>query len=173
MANNNYIITGGPGSGKTSLINELSNRNFLSREEISRLIIIKYQKQNIKYIPKSNFELYFNNCYNLMQNDEQYKSNVFTFFDRGIPDLLAYAKHYKFKPQNKLNFNFYNKTVFICPPWLDIYKNDHQRPESFDFSQQLYFTLIQTYKTLGYSPIVVPRCSIQNRTDFIIEYLSN
>jgi len=41
-----YIITGAPGTGKTSLINELNERGYLCYEEISRKIIKGQQKVN-------------------------------------------------------------------------------------------------------------------------------
>ncbi len=40
---NYFILTGGPGSGKTTTLNELAHRGFLTVPEVARAII---QKQN-------------------------------------------------------------------------------------------------------------------------------
>ena len=44
------IITGGPGTGKTSLIEELRKNDFKCFDEISREITLKYRKKGIEQL---------------------------------------------------------------------------------------------------------------------------
>ncbi len=46
--NNFYIITGGPGVGKTTLLEELKNRNYQIVPEIARELIKEQQANNGK-----------------------------------------------------------------------------------------------------------------------------
>ncbi|MBT5403089.1 MAG: AAA family ATPase, partial [Crocinitomicaceae bacterium] len=41
MSSKNFIITGGPGSGKTAIINELSHRGIPCFSEVARSVIIQ------------------------------------------------------------------------------------------------------------------------------------
>ena len=52
------IITGGPGTGKTSLIEELKKNNFKCFDEISREITLKYRKKGIEQLFLSNPNLF-------------------------------------------------------------------------------------------------------------------
>ena len=44
MKNNFYILTGGPGSGKTTVLNEIARRNICTVGEVARKIIISQKK---------------------------------------------------------------------------------------------------------------------------------
>ena len=46
-----YIITGAPGTGKTSLINELNTRGYECSEEISRNVILEQLKKKGEALP--------------------------------------------------------------------------------------------------------------------------
>ena len=52
--NQKYIITGAPGTGKTSIINELKKRGFNCIDEISRDIIAEQNINNQKSLTWKN-----------------------------------------------------------------------------------------------------------------------
>ncbi len=56
--NKKIIITGGPGTGKTSLIEELKRKNFNCFNEISRGITLKYRKKGIDQLFLSHYNLF-------------------------------------------------------------------------------------------------------------------
>ncbi|MGB5418614.1 AAA family ATPase, partial [Algibacter sp.] len=47
MSTKKIVITGGPGTGKSTLVNELINRGHICLEEISRQVILDAKKQGI------------------------------------------------------------------------------------------------------------------------------
>src|SRR5690606_42156595 len=84
--NNFYIISGGPGVGKTTLINELSKNGFLTQEEEARKIIRKQLAKNGDGVPWLNKTLYAQlmlnasiRTYDKMKRD---KPSDIVFFDR-------------------------------------------------------------------------------------------
>lgn len=97
----------------------------------------------------------------------------FVFYDRGIPDVLAYMDFFK-QEYSATNYtqickeHVYNK-VFLLPPWKEIYTTDNERFESFEEALEIYHHLKNTYTTLGYTCIEVPIGTINNRVNFILE----
>ena len=171
------IITGGPGAGKTSLIEELRKNDFKCFDEISREITLKYRKKGIEQLFLSDPNLFsqellngriqqFNNSINLQANC--------VFFDRGIPDIIAYLNFKKADLSKKIlkSIDKYRyDMIFLLEPWEDIYTSDKIRYESFDQVITIDSYIKNTYKEFGYNPIIVPKDNIRNRADFIINTL--
>lgn len=173
MTNNKYIITGGGGSGKTSIINELNRIGFHTQPEISRQIIKEQQIINGNLLPWANLQGFGNKCAQEMQKQLSNSDQDITFFDRGIPDVLAYFNMKKYKLSDKYisSISNYSNTVFICPPWKSIFINDPQRPESFKYSSVIYQNLKAVYKSFDFNIIEVPKATIAQRVYFILEHL--
>ena len=99
-----------------------------------------------------------------------------SFFDRGIPDVLAYMD---FFGQEYDHFfishceNHRYDSVFIVPPWKEIFVSDDGRMETFEEAEGIHHSLMKVYTQFGYNPIEVPKDEILNRIDFILETLKN
>ncbi len=110
------------------------------------------------------------------QFDDALKLNAeVCFFDRGIPDVLAYMDY--FKQDYGAVFNEASEknqydSVFIVPPWKEIYISDNERLETYTESMALHDHLMETYCRFGFSPILVPKLSVQKRIHFILEALN-
>ena len=97
------------------------------------------------------------------------------FFDRGIPDVHAYLNHFKTAYPDvylKKSSLYRYDGIFILPPWKDIYKNDQERFETYQSSVSIYNHLKEAYSMLDYDIIEVPYGKVQERTDFILDYLN-
>jgi len=168
------VITGGPGSGKTSIINELTKRGFTCFEEISRTIILKSREVGIEQLFLTNpikfSELLLSG--RIEQYNEAIKSNnEFVFLDRGIPDIPAYMDfkgntYSEIFAQACKNHNY--DSVFILAPWQDIFITDNERYENFDQALEIHEKLLDTYTRYGYDLRDVPFGSIEARADHII-----
>lgn len=186
MNTKRIVITGGPGTGKTSIINELTNNNFYCFEEIIRTLTLDAKKETDTSKQVSNpiafvdDPMLFNT--NLLNGRvAQFKqansiNKDICFFDRGVPDVLAYMSF--FNQEYGETFikactdNSYNH-VFLLPPWEAIYKSDNERFETFEESKKIHLYLEKTYKRFGYNIIEVPFDTIKERTNFILNKLQN
>nr|WP_267908489.1 AAA family ATPase [Stutzerimonas balearica] len=65
----------------------------------------------------------------------------------------------------------YGRLVFLTPPWPDIYRVDEQRRHGFAEAVAEYTHLEARYKTLGYDVRILPRASVADRTDFVLQAL--
>ncbi|MAW21599.1 MAG: hypothetical protein CMD16_04305 [Flavobacteriales bacterium] len=171
--NKRFIITGAPGTGKSSIINELIKRGYSCAKEISRNLISEQLNSSGEILPWKN-QVAFENEIIKMRFKQYINSpqNCIYFFDRSIIDSLGYLN------ANKLNASSeiieiikkcrFNKTVFYTPIWEEIYINDHERKEDIKKAKEIEESIIKTYRRYGYNMIEVPKIPILKRADFII-----
>ncbi|MDT0552082.1 ATP-binding protein [Urechidicola vernalis] len=171
------VITGGPGTGKSTVINELERRGFYCIHEISRQVTLDAREKGIEQLFLTNPLLFSEMLLEGRTNQYISASNSdpeLVFFDRGIPDVFAYMDFTNSKYPTKfkqLSKEHLYTTVFLMPPWKDIYKSDNERYESYEESLEIYRHIKNAYTELGYSIIEVPFGSVKERTDFVLESL--
>ena len=143
--------------------------------ESSREIIIKYKKlghnQFFLSDPIKFSEILLKN--RIKQFEISNKSNSDTkFFDRGIPDIIAYLNYKKisFKKEFELASKKYKYDyIFLAEPWEDIYKKDIERYESFEDLKVINKYIKKIYSNYAQMFITLPKSSVQERINFIIE----
>jgi predicted ATPase len=169
------VITGGPGTGKSTVIKELANRNFSCMFEISREVTLNARKKGVEQLfltkPLLFSELLLEGRVNQYMEAEQKNSDI-VFFDRGIPDIHAYMDYigidYPDTYFTKSKLYRYNY-IFLMTPWKEIYISDNERYENFEQSLAIHNHLERTYNKLGYNIIEVPFGTINTRVDFILK----
>ena len=176
------VITGGPGTGKSSLINTLKGLGYSCFPEIIRQYTdalkkqIPPEKQLQNPLVFSEDPLEFNRLL-LEGRSAQFKeakgSGVF-FFDRGVIDVLAYMNHFKQDYPNHFHqagLELRYDQVFILPPWKDIYKQDEERLESFDQARRIHESLMACYRAYHYFPHIVPPGNLEERAHYMLREL--
>jgi predicted ATPase len=173
------VITGGPGTGKTTLIDKLIEKGKVCFPEISRQIIAEARKQGIDQLfleqPLLFSELLLEGR-KKQHMDAVNHSEPIIYLDRGLPDVLAYMHYigdsYPKTFDETCKENLYSK-VFLLPPWEEIYTSDEHRYENFEQAKLIYSHLKDTYLNYGYEVIEVPFDTVDNRILFILEAISN
>ncbi len=172
------VIIGGPGTGKTSIIEELVRKGYCCYPEISRQITLDAKQQGIDQLFLENPILFSEML--LEGRKKQYQNALLephktVFIDRGIPDILAYMKfigqEYPNHFEESCKEDLYSK-IFVLPPWEEIYTSDEERYETYEQALKIAAHLVETYQNYGYNLIEVPKDTIQNRIDFILEKIS-
>jgi predicted ATPase len=168
-------IIGGPGTGKSSIINSLVTKGYCCYPEISREVTLEAQKQGIEQLfledPLLFSQMLLDGRIKQYENAQD-ETHQFVFIDRGIPDVVAYLDYIGDTYPNHFDLacrkNKYNK-IFILPPWEEIYESDSERYENFEQATTIYKHLAETYKKYGYTLIEVPKDSVDNRILYILD----
>jgi predicted ATPase len=172
-----YVVTGGPGSGKSSLIDALERAGYSRTIEAGRAIIQEQMSIGGHALPWDDRMLFAEMMLDWEMrsyHDAQQQKGI-VFFDRGVPDVSGYLRligeplpEHMRKACEVLR---YNRRVFVAPPWKEIFRQDRERKQDFDEAVRTCDALVATYQSCGYDLVELPRASIDARAKFVIEQL--
>jgi predicted ATPase len=170
-----FVITGGPGSGKSTLIDALAARGFARTIEAGRAIIQEQAASGGSVSPWSDpmalAEAMFER--ELRSYDEARERDGIVFFDRGIPDVAGYLRLMNLSVPARIDeavrSHPYNARVFVAPPWPEIFAPDAERKQTLEEAAQTYHALTATYADYGYTLVELPRAGVSERVAFVME----
>ena len=180
VANPNlFVISGGPGTGKTTLLEELESLGYPHAPEVAREIIREQVQSGGTALPWGDREAYTELM--LQRSIDSFREHTPAvkpvFSDRGIPDTLGYARLIGLRDTRAIEAACrqfrYARTVFLAPPWEEIYRTDNERTQDFAEAVRTYEVLVNVYRECGYEPVELPRWSAAARAQFIVEQLAS
>ncbi len=186
MTPKRIVITGGPGTGKTSLVRLLEEDGFYCYHEIIRDFTSEATDGGDVDSFNSNPLVFVDDPYLFNQRilngrlDQFRRASVaadpVVIFDRGLPDVLAYMNY--FEQDYGEDFiaacqdNRYDKVV-ILPPWKGIYQSDEGRFESFEQASAIHLELVKTYTSFDYNPVTLPFGTLPERHSIITDLINS
>ena len=98
--------------------------------------------------------------------DQAQRSQATSFFDRGLPDLIAYALRFGVDPvevESAARARRYAAPVFVLPPWKKIFRQDELRRGTYLQYEEFHLGIVSAYRALGYRLLEVPKASVLER----------
>ena len=173
-----YIISGAPGTGKTTIINALKKKDHYCAEEISRELIAEQKSIGGNILPWKD-QIAFENKIAHKRYKQYLDSpeNCICFFDRSSIDCIAYLNSNKLEATSQIieiikNCTF-NKTAFYTPIWEEIYVTDTERKENIEQAKKIEKELIKCYQSFGYTVIEIPKTTLDKRINFILSQIKD
>ena len=169
-----FVLTGGPGSGKTTLVDALTATGYRAAPEAGRAIIRHQQAVAGPALPWKNPALFAELMlqWEMRSHEEALASTEPVFFDRGLPDVMGYLRLSNLAVPdhvvNAANRFRYNRQAFILPPWPEIFTQDTERRQELAEAIRTYEAMLEAYAACGYELIEVPRVTVTKRVEFVL-----
>ena len=165
-----YVITGGPSSGKTTVLNELAELGYTVYPEAARMLINKEIKKgkSIKEIRRNEAEFQRRVLKIKIEVEKSAPKDKIVFFDRAIPDSIAYYQICGLDSEEVLKFckkKVYKKIFLFEQLPFD---QDYARVENNKTIEKLNKLLRESYENLGYEVINIPAMSVKDRAKKIL-----
>ena len=165
-----YVITGSPSSGKTTTINSLAKLGYKTVPEAARVLIDEEIRKgnSLEKIRKNEIEFQMRVLKIKMEVEMRSDRGKIVFFDRGIPDTLAYFLLYGFDVDEVMKVckdSRYRK-VFLLEKLP--FQKDYARNENEETAKKLQILLRKAYSDLGYEIVDVPVMPVEDRLKMIL-----
>ncbi|MGS1016740.1 AAA family ATPase [Allosphingosinicella humi] len=178
MIDNLHIITGGPGSGKSSLVDALTAAGFRHMPEAGRAIIQDQVAIGGTALPWDDREAFAALMlgWEMRSYREAVALNEAVFFDRGIPDVVGYLRLSGLPVPEHIvraaELHRYHKRVFITPHWPEIFAQDTERNQTLAEAEVTHRAMAEAYADFGYDLVYLPIASVAERVAFILSHLA-
>jgi predicted ATPase len=167
-------LSGGSGRGKSTLLAELERRGYATVEEPGRRIVKEELERSGTALPWVDPVAFARRAIDVALHDRRTAPThpSWVFFDRGLVDAASALEDVTGVSAEELcRSHRYNPTVFLAPPWPEIYVADPERQLGFEFALAEFRRLELAYPKLGYGVIMLPKASVAERADFMLAEL--
>lgn len=170
-----FVITGGPGSGKSSVIGALAAQGVATMPEAGRAIIRAQVAAGGEALPWADRAAFAEQMlgWDLRSHREATGSAGPVILDRGIPDVMGYLRLSGLPVPAHVEHASaafrYNRAVFIAPHWPAIYAQDAERKQDEGEAAATHDMMARVYIELGYNLVPLPLDSVAERVRFVLE----
>lgn len=182
-----YIFTGGPYSGKTTMLNLFKEMDYTTVPEAAMVVIKELQKkwgvEKQRIFIENNIEEFQQMIVDKQKENEKkvlkqknHKDDII-ILDRSIIDSLGYL-HFNKKEWQNYHYEMANNTQYKKVFLFDTLKSFNHRKETgranenFEVSNNIKNSLHFTYRYFGYEPHVLEEKSIYKRFQEIAYLMS-
>lgn len=169
-----YVITGGPSSGKTTTVNLLKDRGYITTMEHARhfLDTQRLKGRTLEEVRRNQRAFQLGVLDMQIEQEKEISREVQVFLDRAIPDALAYYRFLNLSVDEKLTKALQTvsyKKIFIMD-YLPL-KNDYARIENAESQKKIHDLITEVYEALPFPVIHIPVLAAEERVDFILNNL--
>jgi predicted ATPase len=174
-AANLFILTGAPGSGKTTILDNIGS-DIRCVGEPAREILEEQRASDGAGTPDRDPSMFVELLLrrSIDKHEAAQRGEGSVMFDRGLPDCVAYAALMGTDPTPSVRASEqyrYHSEVLVLEPWEEIYTVDDERTMSFADTFAFHEALIDAYERVRYTLVEVPRGTVESRASFVRNFI--
>jgi len=166
-----YVITGGPSTGKTTVINMLQERGYQTTIEHARHYIdtMRDEGETVEEIRNNKRKFQLGVLDMQIEQEASIDPEDVVFLDRAIPDAMAYYQFLMLDYDERLlkvvESTSYKK-IFILDRLP--FTKDYARTEDEEDQKKIHQLITKVYQDLGFPIVFVPVLPPDERVEFIL-----
>lgn len=169
----NFVtISGCSGGGKSTLLAELASRGHHVVTEPGRRIVEMELAGDGRALPWNDLAAFARRAVSMAIEDmaSAMMKSRWVFFDRGLVDAaVALETSGESGAVDRLCRNHrFHRTVFMTPPWPEIFETDPERRHDLSSAVGEYDRLMMAYTRLGYDIALLPKTGVADRADWLL-----
>ncbi|MCI2420982.1 AAA family ATPase [Saccharopolyspora sp. K220] len=172
------VVTGGPGAGKTTLIDRLAAAGFARSAEAGRGVITDQLAIGGRALPWADRALFAELMlsWELRSYHQARDLTGTVIFDRGLPDIIGYLRLNDLPVPEHVHTAAqrfrYRSRVLLAPFWPEIYHQDSERKQSPAEAERTCQHVAAAYVDYGYELVRLPHSSVEERVRFVLDELA-
>jgi predicted ATPase len=173
-----HVVTGGPGSGKTTLIDALAAAGVATSPEVGRAVIREELAVGGDALPWGDERAFAERMIGreCAAHAAALARAEPVVLDRGVPDVVGFLRVSCLPVPDHVDraarTHRYNPRVFLAPFWADIYVHDAERIQPASLARATEAVMRDTYTGYGYRLVELPRASVAERVAFVLAELA-
>ena len=172
MSARRILVTGCSGGGKSTLVTGLGRLGWSTVAEPGRRIVRSASGPGDPRLPWNDPVAFARAALKLATHDYLAAKGT-ALFDRGIVDaVLALRRAGAEADETLLERYRYDDTVWLAPPWPELFAGDAERRHDLATAEAEYADLAQTIPNLGYRVVTLPKLPRDERTAWLAARLS-
>lgn len=172
-----HVVTGPPGSGKSTLIEALAAAGIATSAEVGRRVIREQLAMGGDALPWGDERAFAELMLpgELAAHRTALETGEAVVLDRGVPDVVGFLRVSGLPVPGRINLAArncrYNRRVFLAPFWAEIFRNDAERPQPAAVAARTENVMRDVYRHYGYHPVELPRATVAERVAFVLDAL--
>lgn len=161
-----FVLTGAPGGGKSTLIVEVRKRGFATSPEVARAILSQPGGMELRRDDPLGFAEAMLEAHR-REWERHAGSDIPVVFDRGFPDVVGFLEVSGLGVTPEIDRVCrtlrYSGPILRAPAWREIYCQDAQRIQNWEEAVASDEAVTRAWQRYGYDPIDLPLASVAER----------
>ena len=166
------VLTGAPGAGKTTLLAAAEAAGYSTSPEVARNLLQQPGGMDLRAADPLGFAEAM-----LEAHIREFEAAAAipgpVLFDRGFPDVVGFLDVSGLPVPKSVDAACrqlrYNGPIFRAPAWAAIYRQDHERIQTWDQAVASDEAVTAAWRRYGYAVVNLPLLGVQERLEFLVK----